>query len=292
MRSTWAFLLVLAATLVAPFAIGTTWVADRVADQDAYVDRVAPLADDPVVRSLLTDAAADGAVAAIQKHVPVGLPSRLEDWAHQAAEKFVESPRFPAFWRDANADLHRQSIAVLDDGDAPNDGMITIDASELVAQVLLGLEERGIPVDLLPEVPLQVPVVSEAKVAEAGPAYRLGDTLAVVLPLLWLALVAVAVAIAQRLAGRVRVLGMALLGVAFAAGVVLLAAEPLADLVVERAELDRREIAGVVADALTEWLAPYARWFLLAAPVGLVLMVASWWPGKRREPSTSPTLMP
>lgn len=283
MRSTWATLLVLLASLLAPFAIGSTWVAARVADEESYVDRVGPLADDPVVRSALADASAAAAVDAIQKYVPITLPDALEEWARAAATMVVESPEFPRFWRNANQDVHRQATTLLGDADDPADGSITIDASELVAQVLLGLEERGIPVGLLPQVPLEVPVVTEAKVAEAGPAYRLGETMAKVLPLVWLALVALAVLVAVGTARRVRTLGLALLGVGVAAVLVLLAVEPLSDLVVEQAELSRREIVGVVVDALTGSLSPYARWFLVAGPVGLLLIVGSWWPRRRGD---------
>ena len=47
MRSFAAFLLVVVATLVAPVAIGATWVTQRVDDRQEDVDTVAPLAEDP-----------------------------------------------------------------------------------------------------------------------------------------------------------------------------------------------------------------------------------------------------
>ena len=68
MRSFSAFLLVVLATLVAPLAVATTWVTERVDDRQEYVDAVAPLADDPAVRQVMADAAAAAAVAALQQH--------------------------------------------------------------------------------------------------------------------------------------------------------------------------------------------------------------------------------
>lgn len=287
MRTFTATVTVLLATLVAPFAIAGTWLTARVDDRDEYVDTVAGLADDPTVRKVLADAAADGAVRALQQHIPVGLPEAVREWAGVAATMVVESPEFPSFWRTANGDLHDQVLAVLEDPSAPADGTITVDASPLVAQVLLQLEDRGIPVGLLPEIPLQVPVERESKVAEAGPAYRTVDGITRLLPVVWLGLVAIALLVARGWRGRVRALGFALLGAALAAVVLLVATDPLATAALDRVEVERRELAGVLLDTVVGSLEPHARSFLLAAPVGLVLLVLSLW-SRRRDESPFP----
>lgn len=283
MRSFAAFLLVVIATLVAPLAIATTWVTERVDDRQEYLDTVAPLADDPAVRRVMADAAAAAAVAALQQHVPVGLPGAVDTWAQAAANEVVESREFPKIWRDANRDLHGQVIDLLEDPDADTSGSLTVDAGPLVAQVLLVLEDRGIPVGLLPTVPLQVPVVERAKVAEGGPAYRTTHSAAGWLPFAWAALVGLAVLVATGWRGRARTAGFALLGGALGAGLVMLAVEPLTDLAVDRADVGSQAMVRIMLDAVLGSLTPYARTFLLAAPVGLVLVAGSLWPRRRRD---------
>lgn len=285
MRSFSAVVAILLATLLAPFAIGATWVSERVDDRQAYVDTVGDLSDDPVVQQVLADAAADAAVKGLQEHIPVGLPGAVRAWARSAALTVVRSPDFPAFWRQANGDLHRQVLAILDHPDASTEGSVTVDASPLVAQVLLQLEERGIPVGLLPAIPLDVPVATKAEVAEAGPAYRTADRVNRLLPVAWAALVLLGVLVAHGWRGRVRTAGFALLGAALAAVVLLLAVDPATTAALDQVDASRRELAGVMLDAVVGSLAPYARRFLVAAPVGLVLVALSLWP--RRRPASA-----
>lgn len=282
MRTPTAVLLVVLATLLAPFAIGTTWLTARVEDRQEYLDAVAPLADDAAVRQVMAEAASAAAVDALQRYVPLGLPDAVSDWALAAATEVVESPAFPELWRRANEDVHRDVIALLEDPAAPTDGSITVDASELLAQVLLRLEERSLPIVLLPPLPLDVPVVERAKVVEAGPAYRTADGAARWLPLAWVALVGLAVVVAAGWRGRVRVLGLALLGAALGAGLVLLAVDPLTELAVDRADVSSQELVRILLDTVLGSLTPYARGFLLALPAGLVLLVGSWAPRRRR----------
>ncbi len=283
MRTFTATVTVLLATLVAPFAIAGSWLTARVDDRGEYVDTVAGLAHDPTVRRVLADAAADGAVRALQEHIPVGLPEAVREWADRAATMVVESPEFPAFWRDANADVHDQVLAVLQDPDAPADGSITVDAGPLVHLVLGRLEDRGIPVGLLPDVALRVPVVKESKVAGSGPAYRAVEGVSRLLPFVWLGLAALVLVVARGWRAEVRALGFALLGVALGAVGLLLVADPLAAAALDRVAVERRELAGVLLDTVIGSLEPYARGFLVAAPVGLALLLVSLWPRRRDE---------
>lgn len=287
MRAFSVFVLVVVATVLAPLAIASTWVSARVDDQQSYVDTVAPLADDPAVRQVMADAAAAGAVKALQERIPVGLPDAVTGWADAAARKVVESPDFPEFWRKANEDVHGQVIAILEDPDAERSGYVTVDAAPLLAQVLSNLEDRGIPVVLLPELPLEVRVVERAKIAEGGPAYRATHGAARWLPLLWLGLVALAVVAASGWRGRLRTAGVALLGLALGAVLVLLAVDPVTDLVVDRAEVDGQAMVRIMLDAVLGSLTPWARAFLLAVPAGLVLLAGSLWPARDPHPATS-----
>lgn len=288
MRSFSGFVLVVLATLLAPLVVATTWVSARIDDREEYVATVAPLADDPAVRQVMADAAATEAVATLQRYVPVDLPQAVTTWANAAATEVVESPDFPEFWRQANEDVHRDVLAILRDPDASGEGWLTVDARPLLAQVLLTLEERGIPVGLLPEVPLDVRVVERAKVVEAGPAYRATHGAARWLPFAWLALVALAVLVAAGWRGRVRTAGLALLGLALGAAVVLLAVDPVTDAAVDQAEVTGQPMVRVMMDAVLGSLTPWAKTFLLAVPLGLVLVAGSLWPRRHRAPEPLP----
>ncbi len=283
MRTFTAGVAVLLATLIAPLMIGGTWVAQRVDDRSAYVDTVSDLAKDRVVQRTLADASGDAAVAALQKYVPIALPGAVHDWASAAALQVVQGPAFPDFWDQANGDIHDQVLAVLDDANAPADGSITVDASPLVAQVLLQIQEHGVPVTLLPEIKLRVPVLSRAKVAEAGPAYRNADRVNRIIPFLWGGLLLLALVVARGWRGRLRAVGLGLLGLGVAAILVLVGAGPLGDRLIELVDVSRRELAGVMLDAVVGSLGPHARTFLIALPAGLVLFAVTLLPRRRRH---------
>jgi hypothetical protein len=283
MRTFSAFLLVVLATILAPFVIATTWVTARVDDRQEYVDTVAPLAEDPAVRTVMADSASAAAVAALQQYVPVQLPAAVGDWAREAARTVVESPAFPDYWRETNADLHDDVIAILEDPDASRSGYLTVDGSRVVALVLAELAGRGIPIAVLPRIPLQVPVVERAKIVDAGPAYRAAHGPARALPLLWAGLVAAAVLLASGWRGRIRTLGLAALGGALGAVVVMVAVGPLTDAAVDKAQTRDQDLVRVMLDTVLSSLSPYARGFLVAVPVGIVLVAGSLWRSSREQ---------
>lgn len=283
MRTFSAFLLVVVATILAPFVIATTWVTARVDDRQEYVDTVAPLAEDPAVRTVMADSASAAAVAALQQYVPVQLPAAVGDWAREAARTVVESPAFPDYWRKTNAALHDDVIAILEDPDASRSGYLTVDGSQVVALVLAELAGRGIPIAVLPSIPLQVPVVERAKIVDAGPAYRAAHGPARALPFLWAGLVAAAVLLASGWRGRIRTLGLAALGGALGAVVVMVAVGPLTDAAVDKAQTRDQDLVRVMLDTVLSSLSPYARSFLVAVPVGIVLVAGSLWRSSREQ---------
>lgn len=283
MRASSALLLVLLATVVAPFVIATSWLNAKVEDRQEYVATVAPLANDSEVREVLADAVATGAVAALQQYVPIGLPTAVGEWAQRAATEVVESPEFPTFWRTANEDLHAQVLDVLEDPDASPDGKLTVDAGPLLAQVLLVLEERGIPVSLLPTISLDVPVAPRAELVDAGGTYRAANGVARLLPIVWAGLVVLAILVAAGWRGRLRIAGLALLGVAAAAALLKVSSGPITDAVSDRAQSGNQALARIMAEAVTASLSPYATGFLLALPFGLVLLAATLWPRRRAK---------
>lgn len=286
MRNAFAVFCVLVATLLVPGAIASTWLSQRVDNTEVYVDTVAPLADDPDLRAELGEQLADAAVAALQEYVPVGLPEGVSSLAQEASKRVVDNKGFPKFWRQANADAHREFLAIVheDRGDQDPDAWVMVDLGPLLDQVFVELAANGIPVDLLPDVPLEVPVLSESKLEEIRGQYQLLEGLSLWLPLLAGGLVVVAVAVATGWRGRLRVLGGAALGVVAGALVVRAATPPVTDLVVDQADPGQQDLARLVLEVVTVTLSDRATTILVVAGVvAVACFAASFIPTGRRS---------
>jgi hypothetical protein len=285
-----AFTIVLASLLV-PVAVSAGWLALRVDETEAYVDTVAPLADDPELRAALSERVALAAVGKLQRNVPIGLPRSLERRVRQTTDMVVESPGFPQFWRQANAKAHREFLAIVHERPEDlesRDGWITVDLRPLLDQVIVEFAEaHGIPPDMVPSTALPIPVLPESRLADVRGGYNLLNGLALWLPPLWLALVAVGVLAARGWRARLRAAAAAGLGLAIGAGVVLLLTPWATDLVVDQAGPDQQELVRLVIEVVVSSLGDTAR---MIAVVGLVAAVAlfagSLWP--RREPESHP----
>lgn len=279
-----ALLLVLAATAVSPGVASSTWFDQRVQDRAGYVDLVAPLADDPDVRRVLADATARAAVRNVETATGIELPQVATDLARTAATTVTEAPTFPAFWRQANEDLHRQVLDLLDGGFEIGERSLYVDARPLLAQVFLLLREAGVPIGSVADTPLQVPVVDAAAVMAQADTYRAADTLSTWLPVLWIALAVLAVLVAVGWRGRVRTAGAALLGLALGSVLVRVLAGPVGDEAVQRARFDSQELARVMADTVVDSLGPWAgRYALVAGALGVLALLAGLLPARRDD---------
>lgn len=289
MRLGLATLAVVLATVLVPLGITSTWLSLRVDSTEAYVDTVAPLANDPELRAALADEVADAAVAAITGNVPAALlPDSLDAGARAATQRVVENDGFPEFWRKANADAHEEFLAIVHerDKDVVADGYVFIDVGPLLDDVLadfvaeLGL---GDTIDLPPQT-LLVPVVPESRLEQARGAYQALDFLAFWVPLGWAALVAFALVVARGLQGRLRTGAAAAFGVAIGGGLVLLVTSPVTDAVVDQVDREKQDLARLVVEVVVDSLDGYA---LTASIVGLVvgavLMVGSFLTPRSRQ---------
>lgn len=290
LRTFSVFVCVLVATLVAPVAIGASWLMFRVDSTDAYVDTVAPLADQPTLRAELADRLAVAAVGALEDHLPVGLPEAADARAHDAAVAVIESPDFPEFWREANADAHREFLRIVHDErrGRPVEGYLTIDLSPLLGDVFERMAAAGIPIETVPEVPLRVPVVEKQRLAEAGGPYRLLEGLGLWLPLLWLVLVGLAVLLAHGWRGRLRTVGFAALGPALAGALVGLVDGPATDVIVDEIEPDRRELVRLFVEVILDGLDRTATGVLVVTGLlGVALLLASFVVPRSRKEQTA-----
>ena len=276
MRGTVAGVLVLVATLLTPLGITATWLSSTVDATAAYVDAVAPLADDPELRERLGEEVGDAVFASLEEGTPLGLPDGLRPMIDEAVRQVTANEEFPTFWRGANRDTHREFLAIVED-DAPADGWLLLDLGPLMLAVYEQLEVNG------------VPVAPESELAEHRAEYRLVESTAGWLSVGWVVLVGLAFLVARGLRGRLAVLGFAGLGLALGALVVRLASGPATDLALEGVDPGHRGLADLIAEVLVGRLESTAVVVAaVAAIAGALLLGAAALAGRSRRPSDTP----
>lgn len=287
MRLGLAALAVVLATVLVPLGITSTWLSLRVDSTEAYVDTVAPLADDPELRDALADEVAAAAVDALTGNVPAALlPDSLDTAVRAATQQVVDNDGFPEFWRKANADTHREFLAIVHDRDkgVVDDGYVFIDVGPLLDEVLADLvAELNVGVDLPPQ-SLLVPVVPESRLEQGRGAYQALDFLSVWVPLGWVALAVFAVIVARGLRGRLRTAAACAIGVAIGGGLVLLLTPPVTDAVVEQVDAEKQDLARLVVEVVVSSLDKSALTAVIGGlVVGAGLLVGSFLPGRSRQ---------
>ena len=287
-----AALAVVLSTVLVPLGITSTWLSLRVDSTEAYVDTDAPLANQRELRDRLAEEVAAAAMADLRSRVPASLlPASLDEVVRTATRAVVESPGFPKFWREANADAHREFLSIVHERDqqVDDDGWVVVDLRPLVDQALAEFfEQAGIPAVDLPDTPLPLPVMPESRLEETRGAYQVLEGLALWVPLLWAGLVGLAVLVAPGLRGRLRAGAACALGLAVGGGLVLLATPPATDAVVEQVDASNRDLARLVIEVVVGTLDDTARG---AVVIGLLAAVAlfgiSLWPRRRAQPAHS-----
>ena len=112
MRSLVAFLVLLLAGLMVPVSTAGWWLRDTVVPRNAYVDTVAPLAQDPdvqdAVRTKLVKETTDSLGV-----IPPAIADRVEPLVRRAAASVVEGPAFEKAWKESNRAAHEQLVGAL-----------------------------------------------------------------------------------------------------------------------------------------------------------------------------------
>ncbi|WP_183093724.1 hypothetical protein [Nocardioides stalactiti] len=250
-----AFAVVLATVLV-PIGITSTWLSLRVDNTDAYVDTVAPLADEPALRKELGEELAAAAISAMESSVPVGLPAAFSEGVRRATTMVVESKAFPDFWRQANADAHREFLAIVHERgqEVDDDGYVIVDLQPLLQQVIDEIARTFPPAALVEAPPLPLPVLPESELERARGAYQVLEGLAFWVPLFWLGLVLVAVIATPGMRGRMRAAGAAAIGAAIGGGLVLAVTPALTDAVVDQVDPAKQDLARLVVEVVVSTL--------------------------------------
>ncbi|GEK19653.1 hypothetical protein CXY01_01730 [Cellulomonas xylanilytica] len=251
-RATAAVVLILVGALLAPVAVVGSWARGLVVDTDRYVDTVAPIAEDPLVQSAvsnritvavvdalnveqLTTQATD-AVAGLDLPPLVGqavtslqapLQEAITGFIRKNVTKIVSSEQFENVWEEANRAAHQQIVATLrGDPDAlaqiSDTGALTIDVTPIIEDVKTSLEQAGFTlVSRIPTINVTFPIASSADLVRLQSAYRLIDIVGGILPYLSLALLAAGVLAARHRSRALVVAGLSLAGAMLLLGLAL-----------------------------------------------------------------------
>ncbi|MGW7195602.1 hypothetical protein [Streptomyces chryseus] len=222
-RRAGASVLLLLALLLAPLAVVAAWVQDTVTDTDRYVETVAPLASEPPVQEAvinrLTDRVVENVdVAAVTDSLArtlrdAGAPPRavegaeaLEAPLRNAVRSVVDrtvtgvitSDVFQQVWEGANRRSHAAVVNMLTgDGESAvraEGGTVQLDVGEVVDEVRERLVGAGFEkAAAIPDTDRTVTLFQAEELGKAQDAMRLLDVLGAWLPVLTVALAALAV---------------------------------------------------------------------------------------------------
>jgi len=247
-RAAAAVALILLGCLLAPVAVVGSWARGLVVDTDRYVDTVAPIAEDPLVRSAVSDRITLALVDALdierlttqttEALAGLGVPpvvartvtslraplrEAITAFIHRNVTTIVSSDAFATTWRQANRKAHEQIVATLrGDPDAiatiSHSGALTVDITPILAQVKASLEEAGFGiVSRIPAITVSFPIAASADLVRLQSAYRVIDVAGAALP--WSALGLLAAGV---LSSRHRSRALVVAGLSLATAMLLL----------------------------------------------------------------------
>ncbi|MEW1637081.1 hypothetical protein AB0469_23745 [Streptomyces sp. NPDC093801] len=299
LRYAGASVLLLLALLLSPVAVVSAWVDDTITDTDRYVQTVAPLADEPAVQNAVNDKLtarvvanvdvkaitealgralkqADAPPLVVEKSQALEGPlkSAITSAVHAVVAKVVASDQFETVWTEANRRAQAAVVNVLtgegSSAVASKGDTIVLDLGTLTDQLKQRLTDAGFEkASAIPEVDKQIPLLKVDKLNKAQDAMRLLNVVGVWLPVVALALAALAIWCAP--AHRVWLMATAV-GVGVMMGVLLVALA-----VARRIYLDSvppqtlpPDAAAVIYDTMVRFLRESARTLIVVAVVTLL----------------------
>ena len=222
-RSAWwavsSAILLIFACMLSPVAVASVWARTQVSDTSAYVDTVAPLADDPAVQAAIANkvttvvldqidvqkvtsqaltslsriSSLPPGVAASLPALAAPLTSGIDGFTRDQVNKAVASPQFATVWAQVNRIAHEQVLRLLQgkQGGAlsANGNAITLNLGPIIAQVKDRMVASGFSLaQNIPVVNKSFTLVQSDQVRKVQSGYRLLNNLATWLPFLCLAL--------------------------------------------------------------------------------------------------------
>ncbi|QNN52807.1 hypothetical protein [Nocardioides mesophilus] len=309
-RSAWwavssAVLLTLACVL-APLSAVAVWANAQISDTDAYVQTVAPLAEDPAVQSavadkvtvlifdnldieqITTDALNTLAeqpnvpprAAALLPGLAVPITDGVKSFTRDQVGAFVASPQFARIWEEVNRAAHTQVDKLLSGNEggavSAQGDTITLNLGPIVAQVKDRLVAQGFSLaQNIPPVDQSFVLVQSDAITSAQSFYQLLNNLGFWLPVIVVVLFVGGVMLARDRRRALLKGALGLTGAMIVLGVLLALARSWyvgatpADILTENA-------AGSVFDTLVRFLRTALR---ATAVLGLVLALAAFLTG-------------
>ena len=223
LRRTGASVLLLLTLVLAPLAVVAAWVQATVSDTDRYVETVAPLASEPAVQDavinrltdrvvenvdveavtaaltkVLKDADAPPRVVAGADSLTGPLRSAVRSVVDRAVTRVITGDVFQQAWEGANRRAHNAVVnmltgdragAVQAEGDT-----VTLNVGDVIDQVKKRLVDAGFEkASAIPAPDKTITLFRTEKLAKAQDAMRLLDILGTWLPVVTLAIAALAV---------------------------------------------------------------------------------------------------
>ncbi|RYU10844.1 hypothetical protein [Nocardioides iriomotensis] len=202
MRSLAAFLVLLIAGLMVPVSTAGWWLRDTVVPRNAYVDTVAPLAQDPdvqdAVRAKLVNETTDSLGV-----IPPAIADRVEPLVRRAAASVVEGPAFEKAWKESNRAAHKQLVGALS-GETDSVGVragstVELRLGPLGAAVRQEVDKAGLPFGgAIPETDTTYPIGSTDDLGRSQTAFRLFKEYGRGLPIVTAVLLVLGLALARR----------------------------------------------------------------------------------------------
>lgn len=214
-RNAGAIALALIAALLIALAVPALWLNRMVTDTDVYVETVAPLAEDPDIQNAVAAAASDAIIETVdaQTRLEQLLPENLQILAvpaGQAVNQFitkqslnlVQSDQFAQLWEKVNRVSHQALVSAVTGRDTGavgvEAGVITLDVGVLASELKTRLEDAGlglasrIPTDI----DRQIVLYESPALAQMTSVFDVIARVALMLPVLGIALAAAAVGLA------------------------------------------------------------------------------------------------
>ncbi|WP_183407858.1 hypothetical protein [Nocardioides marmoriginsengisoli] len=215
--------------LLLPLGMLSSWTASVLSDTDRYVDTVAPLASDPVVKKaavkhltretvkLVEGSADDPRIGDVLRRLGYdaladAVRPQLERAVRAVVVTTVESPYFADAWREANRSAHAQLVAVLEGRRGAildDEGRVSIELGTVLNTIRAALQRQGLPVGLsrLPTVDTSFALVKADDLDNARFAYETLKAAGFWLPIACLAAAVLALVLSGRRWRTLRSLG-------------------------------------------------------------------------------------
>lgn len=214
-RKTVAFLLTLACVLT-PLAIGSYWLNNEVLNTHRYVETVTPLSSnaaiDAAVAAQITtvlfahvDVAAEAKQVLPQRAQFLSLPltEALRQYTREGVVRFLQTRQFRRLWQVANTQAHEALVDALEGRPSPlisADGSVNINLTNAAQAAREALAAAGLHIfdKVKPELLQRRFVVAKPKsLRQIRRAVKVLRALAIVLPVLSFALVALALGLSR-----------------------------------------------------------------------------------------------